>query len=153
MDSLITIFLPLALAVIMFSLGLGLTVADFRRVAAQPKAFGIGAFSQLVMIPVVAYAIVNLFGLSGELAVGLMILSFCPGGVTSNILTKIARGDLARARLASAEQQVLSRQYPQALASATAAEAALPRGTPDWLRAQDIAFQARAAVERDRKKR
>lgn len=64
-----------------------------------------------------------------------------------------ARGDLARARLASAEQQVLSRQYPQALASATAAEAALPRGTPDWLRAQDIAFQARAAVERDRKKR
>ena len=63
MDSLITIFLPLALAVIMFSLGLGLTVADFRRVAAQPKAFGIGAFSQLVMIPVVAYAIVNLFGL------------------------------------------------------------------------------------------
>ena len=95
MDSLITVFLPLALAIIMFSLGLGLTVADFRRVAAQPKAFGIGAFSQLVMIPVVAYAIVNLFGLSGELAVGLMILSFCPGGVTSNILTKIARGDLA----------------------------------------------------------
>jgi bile acid:Na+ symporter, BASS family len=95
MDSLITIFLPLALAVIMFSLGLGLTVADFRRVASQPKAFAIGAFSQLVTIPVVAYAIVNLFGLSGELAVGLMILSFCPGGVTSNILTKIARGDLA----------------------------------------------------------
>jgi predicted Zn-dependent protease len=64
-----------------------------------------------------------------------------------------ARGDLARAKLASAEQQVLSRQYPQALASATAAEAELPRGTPDWLRAQDIAFQARAAVERMRKKR
>jgi predicted Zn-dependent protease len=64
-----------------------------------------------------------------------------------------ARGDMARARLASAEQQALSRQFPQALASATAAEAELPRGTPDWLRAQDIAFQARAAVERDRKKR
>jgi predicted Zn-dependent protease len=64
-----------------------------------------------------------------------------------------ARGDLPRAKLASAEQQVLSRQYPQALASATAAEADLPRGSPDWLRAQDIAFQARAAVERNRKKR
>jgi len=64
-----------------------------------------------------------------------------------------ARGDLPRAKLASAEQQVLSRQFPQALASATAAEADLPRGSPDWLRAQDIAFQARAAVERNKKKR
>jgi BASS family bile acid:Na+ symporter len=95
LDALITVFLPLALAVIMFSLGLGLTVADFARVAAQPKAFGIGAFSQLVTIPLVAWAIATLFGLPAELAVGLMILSLCPGGVTSNILTKLARGDLA----------------------------------------------------------
>ncbi|MCO5160335.1 MAG: bile acid:sodium symporter family protein [Mesorhizobium sp.] len=95
MDSLITVFLPLALAVIMFSLGLGLTVADFARVAAQPRAFGIGAFSQLVTIPLVAWVIATLFGLPPELAVGLMILSLCPGGVTSNILTKLARGDLA----------------------------------------------------------
>ena len=95
MDALITVFLPLALAVIMFSLGLGLTVADFARVAAQPKAFGIGAFSQLVTIPLVAWIIATLFGLPPELAVGLMILSLCPGGVTSNILTKLARGDLA----------------------------------------------------------
>ncbi|SMH39869.1 bile acid:sodium symporter family protein [Mesorhizobium australicum] len=95
MDSLITVFLPLALAVIMFSLGLGLTVADFARVAAQPKAFGIGAFSQLVTIPAVAFLIATAFGLPPELAVGLMILSLCPGGVTSNILTKLARGDLA----------------------------------------------------------
>ncbi|MGB6117978.1 MAG: bile acid:sodium symporter family protein [Mesorhizobium sp.] len=95
MGSLLTVFLPLSLAIIMFSLGLGLTVADFRRVVSQPKAFGIGAFSQLVMIPVVAYALCILFRLPPELAVGLMILSFCPGGVTSNILTKIARGDLA----------------------------------------------------------
>jgi predicted Zn-dependent protease len=64
-----------------------------------------------------------------------------------------ARGDMARARLASAEQQVLSGRFPQALASATAAEAELPRGSPDWIRAQDVAFQARAAVERERKKR
>lgn len=95
MDSLITVFLPLALAVIMFSLGLGLTVADFARVAAQPKAFGTGAFSQLVTIPLVAWVIATAFGLPPELAVGLMILSLCPGGVTSNILTKLARGDLA----------------------------------------------------------
>ena len=95
MDSLITIFLPLALAVIMFSLGLGLTVADFARIARQPRAFGVGAISQLVGIPVVAYVVAVAFALPPELAVGVMILSLCPGGVTSNILTKIARGDVA----------------------------------------------------------
>ena len=95
MDSLVTIFLPLALAIIMFSLGLGLTVDDFRRVAAAPKAFGLGALAQIAILPVVAYAIAVLFRLPPELAVGLMILAFCPGGVTSNILTKFARGDLA----------------------------------------------------------
>ena len=62
-------------------------------------------------------------------------------------------GDMPRARLASAEQQVLSLRMPEALASAEAAEAALPRGTPDWLRAQDIALQARAAIESRRKRR
>jgi predicted Zn-dependent protease len=64
-----------------------------------------------------------------------------------------ANGDMPRARLASAEQQVMSLQMPQALASAEAAEAALPKGSPDWLRAQDIAMQARAAIERGRKRR
>lgn len=95
MGSLITVFLPLSLAVIMLSLGLGLTVGDFKRVATQPKAFAVGAFSQLVVIPLVAYALAILFRLPPELAVGLMILSLCPGGVTSNILTKLAQGDLA----------------------------------------------------------
>ncbi|MBO6718182.1 MAG: bile acid:sodium symporter family protein [Rhizobiaceae bacterium] len=95
MDVLITVFLPLALAIIMFSLGLGLTLDDFKRVFAAPKAFGIGALAQTVILPIVAYLIVILFQLPAELAVGLMILSFCPGGVTSNILTKFARGDLA----------------------------------------------------------
>lgn len=64
-----------------------------------------------------------------------------------------ANGDNARARLASAEQQVLSMRMPEALASAEAAESALPKGTPDWLRAQDIALQARAEIERNRKRR
>jgi predicted Zn-dependent protease len=64
-----------------------------------------------------------------------------------------ANGDLPRARLASAEQQVMELRLPEALASAEAAEAALPKGSPDWLRAQDIAMQARAEIERRRKRR
>ena len=64
-----------------------------------------------------------------------------------------ARGDMPRARLASAEQQVMSRRFPEALQSARAAEAGLPRGTPDWIRAQDIALEARAALERIRDSR
>lgn len=95
MDSLITVFLPLALAIIMFSLGLGLTLDDFRRVATRPRAFGLGAFTQLVMIPTVAYMLVLLFRLPPELAVGVMILALCPGGVTANLLTKLAGGEVA----------------------------------------------------------
>src|SRR5690606_24137663 len=95
MDVLITVFLPLALAVIMFSLGLGLTLADFKRVLLQPKAFAVGAASQLLLIPLVAYALAVIFNLPPELAVGVMILSLCPGGVTSNVLTKYGKGDLA----------------------------------------------------------
>jgi BASS family bile acid:Na+ symporter len=91
----ISVFLPLALVVIMFSLGLGLVLDDFKRVFIQPKAFSIGALSQLVLLPVVAYTIAVAFRLPPEWAVGLMILSFCPGGFTSNMLTKLARGDLA----------------------------------------------------------
>lgn len=92
---LISVFLPIALAIIMFSLGLGLTVEDFKRVARQPKAFAVGALSQIAILPIVAYVLAVGFGLPPELAVGLMILSLCPGGVTSNILTKLGRGDLA----------------------------------------------------------
>jgi len=97
LDTLITVFLPLALAVIMFSLGLGLTVADFVRVVTQPRAYALGAVSQLVVIPLVAYALAVAFRLSPELAVGMMILSLSPGGVTSNLLTKLAKGDVALA--------------------------------------------------------
>lgn len=97
MDSLITIFLPLALAVIMFSLGLGLTLDDFKRVVLKPKAFAVGVVAQIVLIPAVAYALTLLFRLPPDLALGLMILSFCPSGVTSNFLTKMANGDVALA--------------------------------------------------------
>lgn len=95
MDSLITVFLPLALAIIMFSLGLGLTVEDFRRVVTRPKAFAIGASTQLILIPLVAYVLTILFRLPPELAVGMMILALCPGGVTANLLTKLAGGEVA----------------------------------------------------------
>ena len=95
MDILINVVLPLALAIIMLSLGIGLTGADFARVAARPKAFVNGAVSLVILVPVTAYAIATLFGLPPELAVGMMLLSLCPGGVTSNMISKLARGDVA----------------------------------------------------------
>lgn len=95
MGILLTVFLPLSLAIIMFALGLGLTIADFKRVVTRPLAFLVGTAGQVVLLPLVAFALALLFQLPGELAVGLMILSFCPGGVTSNILVKLAHGDVA----------------------------------------------------------
>ena len=91
----IDVVLPLALAFIMFSLGLGLTKADFFLVFNEPKAFAIGFFNQMIILPIIGFSVVILSGLDGELAVGLMILACCPGGVTSNILTKLAKGDTA----------------------------------------------------------
>ena len=92
MGILISVFLPLALAFIMFSLGLSLTVDDFKRVLVRPFAFLIGAINQMLMLPLVAFVLAVSFSLPPELAVGLMILSFCPGGVTSNIMAKLAKG-------------------------------------------------------------
>ncbi|WP_223424468.1 bile acid:sodium symporter family protein [Tateyamaria pelophila] len=95
MDILITVVLPLSLAVIMFSLGVGLTFSDFFRVFNAPKAFVIGAVSQVLLLPMVTLLTVLSFDLSAEIAVGFMLLSFCPGGVTSNMLSRLARGDVA----------------------------------------------------------
>lgn len=95
MDILINVVLPISLAVIMLSLGIGLTTADFMRVAQRPKAFAIGAVSQVILVPVVAYCTAILFGLPPELAVGVMLLALCPGGVTSNMISKLALGDVA----------------------------------------------------------
>tara|TARA_Y100000817_G_scaffold241939_1_gene193865 strand:+ start:423 stop:1271 length:849 start_codon:yes stop_codon:yes gene_type:complete len=89
------IFLPLALAFIMFSLGLGLTWADFTRVAKQPKDFFVGLICQIILLPIVAFTLVKLWPISPELAVGVMIIAAAPGGVTSNILTSFAKGDVA----------------------------------------------------------
>ena len=89
------IFLPLALAFIMFSLGLGLTGADFTRVAKQPKDFFIGLICQIILLPIIAFLLVKLWPISPELALGVMIIAAAPGGVTSNILTSFAKGDVA----------------------------------------------------------
>ncbi|MBH48755.1 MAG: bile acid:sodium symporter [Halobacteriovorax sp.] len=95
MNILTQVFLPLALAIIMFSMGLGLTTNDFKQVVLKPKAFALGLFCQFITLPLIAYAVVQFFGITGELAVGLMIISVCPGGVTSNVYAKLSGGDVA----------------------------------------------------------
>ena len=91
----IDIFLPLSLVFIMFTLGVGLTTKDFKNVLREPKAFGLGIINQMIILPIVAFSIVTVAGLTNEMAVGVMILACCPGGVTSNIITKLAKGDTA----------------------------------------------------------
>ena len=86
---------PLALALIMLGLGLSLTIQDFIRVVKIPKAFLIGFISQLVLLPIVALSIALILNLPAELAIGLMLIACAPGGVTSNVLTKFADGDVA----------------------------------------------------------
>ena len=89
------IFLPLSLAFIMFTLGLGLTISNFKNVMTYPKAFLIGIINQMIILPFVAFLIASIFNLPAHLGVGMMILACCPGGVTSNIITRFAKGDVA----------------------------------------------------------
>jgi len=102
------IFLPLALAFIMFALGIGLTVSDFTRVARRPRDFLIGAVAQMVLLPLTALALVSVWPMPAELALGLMIIAAAPGGVTSNILTAFARGDVALSISLTAVTSLLS---------------------------------------------
>ena len=89
------VILPLALAFIMFALGLGLTGADFIRVMRQPRDFFVGALSQIIILPIIAFILVKIWSLGPELAIGVMIIAAAPGGVTSNLLTSFAKGDVA----------------------------------------------------------
>ena len=89
------VILPLALAFIMLALGVGLTPADFRRILGQPKAFLVGASLQFVSLPLLAIALVAFLPAPPELKVGIVLLAACPGGVTSNMLTHMARGAVA----------------------------------------------------------
>ena len=79
----------------MFTLGLGLTSSDFINLIKKPKSFFVGITNQMVMLPLVAFIIISLMGITKEIAVGMMILASCPGGVTSNIITRLAKGDTA----------------------------------------------------------
>jgi bile acid:Na+ symporter, BASS family len=95
-DSILTaVFLPLALAFIMLGMGLSLTIKDFRNIFVYPKAMVLGLTNQLILLPLLGFAIAQLFGLTGALAVGVMILAACPGGATSNLITHLAKGDIA----------------------------------------------------------
>jgi len=91
----IDILLPISLVFIMFTLGLGLTILDFKNVFDEPKAFILGITNQMIILPLVAFFVIFIFALSGEIAVGMIILACCPGGVTSNMVTKLAKGDTA----------------------------------------------------------
>jgi BASS family bile acid:Na+ symporter len=90
-----TVFLPLALFIIMLGMGLGLTLNDFKRVFIQPKAVILGLIAQLILLPIVGFILSFIFPLSPELAVGVMILAACPGGPTSNMVTYLVRGNVA----------------------------------------------------------
>lgn len=105
---LIDVALPLSLAFIMFSLGFGLTFADFGRVLAMPKAALTGMVLQVIAVPLVAFVLLQLVSLPPALAFGVMILAFCPGGVTSNILTKLAGGTVALSITLTAVVSLLS---------------------------------------------
>ena len=91
----VTKIAPILLALIMLGLGLGLKIEDFTRVLKNPKDFFVGFFSQLIILPLVAYILIIILKTPPEIAIGVMIIAAAPGGVTSNILTKFANGDVA----------------------------------------------------------
>jgi len=94
-DLLTTVILPASLFIIMLGMGLALKPIDFKMVIIKPKAVILGLIAQMVILPLIAYGIVLLFGMTGALAVGMMILALCPGGTTSNLYTYLAKGDIA----------------------------------------------------------
>ena len=91
----VTKIAPIILALIMLGLGLGLKIDDFTKILKTPKVFFVGFFSQLIILPLVAYLLIIILKVPPEIAIGVMIIAAAPGGVTSNILTKFANGDVA----------------------------------------------------------
>lgn len=90
-----TIILPASLFIIMLGMGLSLVVDDFKRVAKYPKATIIGLVNQLILLPIIAFLIVTALGVSPMIAVGFMLIAACPGGVTSNLISHVSKGDTA----------------------------------------------------------
>ena len=91
----VTKIAPIALALIMLTLGLGLTTSDFTRVIKRPKDFLVGLICQVILLPIIAFVLIKILNVQPALALGVMIIASAPGGVTSNILTKFANGDVA----------------------------------------------------------
>ena len=91
----VTTIAPIALTLIMLALGLGLSLENFANVIKQPKDFLVGLICQLILLPIIAFILIKIFNTSPELAIGVMIIAAAPGGVTSNVLTKFANGDVA----------------------------------------------------------
>ena len=91
----VTKIAPICLALIMLGLGTSLSVQDFTRVIKHPKDFSIGMVCQMILLPIIAFALIQIFNTPIELALGVMIIAAAPGGVTSNVLTKFANGDVA----------------------------------------------------------
>jgi len=94
MQTLLEIGLPIAIILIMIGLGLSLTPLDFKRVFKQPKSFIVGIICQMLFLPLIAIVIISILGLSGDLAIGLFVLSLCPGGATSNLFSYLAKADV-----------------------------------------------------------
>lgn len=88
------ILLPISLAIIMFGMGLSLVSGDFTRLFTYPKAVLVGLCNQLLFLPLIGFVIVVLFGLNPSMAIGVMIISICPGGPTSNLITQVSRGNI-----------------------------------------------------------
>ena len=103
-----TTIAPICLAIIMFGLGLGLTIQDFIRVIKNPKDFFLGFICQTILLPIIAFILILIISLPIEIALGMMIIAAAPGGVTSNILTKFANGDVALSLSLTAVVSLLS---------------------------------------------
>lgn len=90
-----TVILPLSLAIIMIGMGMSLVINDFKRILVYPKATLLGLFNQIIMLPIIGFLLVSIFPLSPIMAVGVMLIVACPGGVTSNLITHVVKGDIA----------------------------------------------------------
>jgi len=95
MDKGSTIFLAVSLIIIMLGMGLSLVADDFKRILIYPKAVLVGLTNQIIILPIIGFAVASIFPLKPEIAVGIMILAACPGGPTSNLITHLAKGDIA----------------------------------------------------------
>lgn len=108
MENSSTLVLSIALMIIMFRMGITLTVDDFKRVLKYPKAVFIGLLNQVILLPIIGYLLIGLLGVNANIAMGVMILSACPGGPTSNLLTHLAKGDTALSVTLTAVNSVIT---------------------------------------------